>query len=327
MILLLDTAGLSVGSRNSCFSVSTVENARLISPKHIEAILITAKVNIDSSAMMLAFSHDVPLYYLDKNGAVTGVCRNATFNNASQIRRAQVWFADHREAVSWVKDLLLLKLKGYESNLRYFMETLPSVSAVVEPLIYSLQSAQIKAEKKEAERVSEIEDYLRGVEGAAGKAYWKGVSHSLPENYRFTERSRNPAQDEFNAALNYLYGILYTWVEKAIYTVGMDPQLGIMHSDQYQKPALAFDIIEPFRYWADRFLFEFFRQEKPDKGYFRRNDSGVYLDKKGKSILIPAFVKYMEDRTLFNDRITSRTGHITNFAGELAQQLFNLQRA
>jgi len=325
MILLLDTVGLTVGSRNSCFSIRKEEDTRLISPKRVESILVTAKVSIDSSALMLAFSYDVPLYYLDKQGAVTGVCRKASFNNASRIRRAQVWFEVHPDAVKWVKELLILKMQGYEMNLRYFRETVPSVMTGLESHIQALKSAQEKVREAAARRLSDMEDYLRGLEGATGRGYWAGLSDSLPELYRFEERSRNPAQDAFNAALNYLYGILYTKIEKAAYTVGMDPQLGIFHKDQYQKPALAFDLIEPFRCWADRFLFDFFRQEKIDKSFFRYTSAGVYLDKKGKACLIPEFICYMEAKTTFNGRITSRDGHIMNFAGELARALFNLE--
>jgi CRISPR-associated protein Cas1 len=111
--------------------------------------------------------------------------------------------------------------------------------------------------------------------------------------------------------------------QSAAYSVGLDPQLGVFHADQYQKPVLAFDLIEPFRHWADRFLFGFVRDTDLGSGSFKITATGIFLDKKGKAMLIPRFLGYMDSRTTFNGRISTRRNHIINFAGDLAHQLFN----
>ena len=64
--------------------------------------------------------------------------------------------------------------------------------------------------------------------------------------YAFESRSRNPA-DPFNCMLNYSYGILYSNVEKACIIAGLDPYIGIMHTDNYNKKALVYDIVEMYR--------------------------------------------------------------------------------
>jgi len=51
---------------------------------------------------------------------------------------------------------------------------------------------------------------ILGLEGKAARSYFEAISSIMPERYRFAGRSRNPARDEFNALLNYGYGVLYS---------------------------------------------------------------------------------------------------------------------
>ena len=54
---------------------------------------------------------------------------------------------------------------------------------------------------------------------------------------------RKPRErDEFNSALNYGYGILYDEVERACFYVGLDPYMGLYHTERYGKPSLVLDL-------------------------------------------------------------------------------------
>ena len=59
---------------------------------------------------------------------------------------------------------------------------------------------------------------------------------------------RKPQErDKFNSALNYGYGILYNEVERACLYVGLDPYIGLYHTERYGKPSLVLDLVEGFR--------------------------------------------------------------------------------
>jgi hypothetical protein len=60
----------------------------------------------------------------------------------------------------------------------------------------------------------------------------------------FESRSRQPAADAFNAMLNYSCGILYSLVEKACILAGLEPFVGFLHTDNYNKKSLVYDLIE-----------------------------------------------------------------------------------
>ena len=100
-----------------------------------------------------------------------------------------------------------------------------------------------------------------GLEGSASKVYFDILALCIPERYRFNGRSRQPAKDPFNAFLNYAYGVLYSLVEKSCIIAGLDPYIGFLHTDNYSKPSLVFDIIENFRIYADRVVFRLFSKK------------------------------------------------------------------
>src|SRR5439155_13698829 len=109
---------------------------------------------------------------------------------------------------------------------------------------------------------------LMGLEGTAGRVYFGCLGRLVPEAHRFEGRSRQPARDGFNAMLNYGYGVLYSLVEKACICAGLDPHLGFLHTDNYAKPSLVFDLIEPFRVVAERATVLVFTGRRAQKEFF-----------------------------------------------------------
>lgn len=101
-----------------------------------------------------------------------------------------------------------------------------------------------------------------GFEGSAGRIYFDALNYVMPERFKFDGRSRNPAKDEFNALLNYGYGVLYSLVEKACIIAGLDPYIGFLHTDNYNKKSLVFDLIEMFRIFADETVVYLFSGRK-----------------------------------------------------------------
>ena len=127
---------------------------------------------------------------------------------------------------------------------------------------------------------------LMGLEGSAGRAYLACLGRLVPEAYRFEGRSRQPAKDAFNAMLNYSYGVLYSLVEKACVCAGLDPHVGFLHTDNYAKKSLVFDLIEPFRILGDRSAVLLFTGRRAQKDFFEAVPGGVALTREGKAFFI-----------------------------------------
>ena len=97
-----------------------------------------------------------------------------------------------------------------------------------------------------------------------------------------------PARDEFNCMLNYGYGVLYSMMEKACIIAGLDPYIGFMHTDNYNKKSFVFDIIEPFRTHIEQTVINLFSKRQVKEEYFDEIKDGLTLNKNGKAVLIQA---------------------------------------
>jgi CRISPR-associated protein Cas1 len=143
---------------------------------------------------------------------------------------------------------------------------------------------------------------MLGLEGMAARSYFEALSAIMPEKYRFAGRSRNPAKDEFNALLNYGYGVLYSLVEKGCIIAGLDPYLGFLHSDSYNKKSLVFDVIEMFRIYVDETVVYLFSRRMVKDEFFEPLEQGMGLSKDGKATLIEALSKTLEETVLYRGR-------------------------
>lgn len=105
---------------------------------------------------------------------------------------------------------------------------------------------QLKLSLPAVEKVSD-EDTLRGVEGNAAEAYFKGYAALLPEGFRFSERTRRPPRDPANSLLSLAYTLLVKEAESALQIAGLDPYVGYLHEIRYGRSSLALDLAEEFR--------------------------------------------------------------------------------
>ena len=137
--------------------------------------------------------------------------------------------------------------------------------------------------------VDEQRRTVMGLEGAAGRVYFLCLGQLVPEGYRFEGRSRQPAKDGFNAMLNYAYGVLYSLVEKACIFAGLDPFVGFLHTDNYGKKSLVFDLIEPFRILGDRTALLLFTGRRMKTEHFEAVPGGVALSQAGRATLLESF--------------------------------------
>ena len=93
---------------------------------------------------------------------------------------------------------------------------------------------------------------LLGVEGAAAARYFQHFTGMLKQSsdtdlFEMNNRNRRPPTDPVNALLSFGYAILTrTWVV-VLSATGFDPYRGFYHQPRYGRPALALDMMEPFR--------------------------------------------------------------------------------
>ncbi|MEM7571698.1 MAG: CRISPR-associated endonuclease Cas1 [Bacteroidota bacterium] len=248
MQVVLHTPGLKLDVKNGIFLLSSEEHEREISPELIDSISVVANCWIASAAVRLAAEAEVPIYFHDDFGDADACLRSAFFESLALRRRKQVYFSDDLAGANWVVEQF--RLKGVEQigNLRYLANRRPGQKEELAKAIASIE--QFDADWLKLANQTPNPSWasqIMGKEGALARTYWQAIAKALPKAWQFQGRSRRPALDAYNALTNYFYGMLYALVERALFTAGLDPHLGILHADEYDRPTLAYDLIEPFR--------------------------------------------------------------------------------
>jgi len=90
-------------------------------------------------------------------------------------------------------------------------------------------------------------------EATAAAYYWKNI---FPEHLQFRRERYGPPP---NNLLNYGYAILRAVVARNLVASGLLPTLGIFHRNQYNAYCLADDIMEPYRPFVDRVVWDIVR--------------------------------------------------------------------
>lgn len=112
---------------------------------------------------------------------------------------------------------------------------------------------ELKRDADESARADSL-SVLLGTEGIAAQRYFgsfarmiksEGDSHDF--RFEFTQRNRRPPTDPVNALLSYAYSLLARTWTVVLSAVGFDPYRGFYHQPRYGRPALALDMMEPFR--------------------------------------------------------------------------------
>lgn len=103
-----------------------------------------------------------------------------------------------------------------------------------------------------ARRASSLAELL-GIEGIAARLYFQHFVQMLKRNndptlsFDFMGRNRRPPRDPVNALLSFAYAMLTREWHIALTAVGLDAYRGFLHQPRFGRPALALDMMEPFR--------------------------------------------------------------------------------
>src|SRR3989338_4892082 len=294
MQLVINTYGSYLQKNGDCFKVKKDEQVFEVSVKKVDSIMITTAAYITTDAIKLAMDHNIDVIFLDDFGDPYGRVWHSKLGSTTLIRRRQLEIAETQEGLKLAMSWIAKKLDNQIEFLTRLRTTRTQKSAEITGYIEQLRNCMVRLDGINGP-VSDARGTIMGMEGSGGRIYFDCLSFLMPDKYKFDGRSRNPAKDEFNALLNYSYGVLYSKVEKACIIAGLDPYVGILHTDHYNKKSMVFDLIENFRIWADETVTNLFAGRKVKQELFDELKNGFTLNKDGKALLIEDLSKFMDE--------------------------------
>lgn len=137
-------------------------------------------------------------------------------------------------------------------------------------------------------------DSLRGIEGDAAAVYYAVFDELIlrnKEDFSFIGRSRRPPKDRVNAMLSLFYSVLARDCASALLGVGLDPAVGLMHTDRPGRDSLALDCMEELRpVFVDRFVLTAINNRVVGASDFDVRETGeVRLTKGARKVLFKAW--------------------------------------
>lgn len=320
MELVLNTFGTSLQVENQMFVVTHSDGRQLIDPDKLRSILISKGARISSDAALLAIEREIEVLFVDGSGKPSGRIWSVKYGSVSTIRRRQLAFVDSKASIEWLKELIGEKLDNQVALLLSITSADKSLREVHKHSIERIQNIREKLKTASGETLQDVLPTFRGWEGSASKYYFAAISACLPGNLRFQNRSQNPATDVFNMLLNYAYGMLYGKVEGALIRSGIDPYIGVMHRDDYNRPVLVYDVIERYRVWADYVVFGLASQQVfTTDCYSVKPDGSYWLENSGKRILIQSINDYLSEVVKIKGVERTRLIQIDFYAQSLAR--------
>ena len=243
--LYLNSQGVRVGKSGAVLQVrekdALVQDVRI---GEICQVSLMGNVQLSTQAVQALCEAGVPVCYFSMGGWFYGITTGLNQKNVF-LRRSQFRLAEQEY---FARGLARRLVAGKVRNQRTLLQR-----NHVEPPQVALAGLKEMAER--AESAGSLEELL-GIEGNAARIYFGefGGMIKLDEErgvegltFDFDRRNRRPPRDPVNALLSLAYSLLAKDLTVACFAVGFDPYVGYYHQPRFGRPALALDLMEPFR--------------------------------------------------------------------------------
>lgn len=237
--------GAKVAKKGETLEISVddklVQTARLID---ISQLVLLGNVYVTTPTLHELMSREIPISWHSFGGYFLGHSIGTGHKNV-EIRAAQYKASfDPAVCLRLAKGLVIAKIQNQRTLLRRNWKTGECPEDLVEAFKHDVRHAQRAADLGE----------LLGAEGQAAARYFGNFPEMISRSgddgamaFDFTTRNRRPPTDPVNALLSYAYSLLARTWTAALSAVGFDPYRGFFHQPRYGRPALALDMMEPFR--------------------------------------------------------------------------------
>lgn len=283
--------------------------------QEINQVNLFGNVQLSTQAIQTMCNMSVPVVYFSQKGYFYGVTHPLGVKNVL-VRREQFRRSDDESfCLSLAKSLVRSKIRNCRTLL---MRNHRQPSAVTLRELKRLADRSLKAESLAS---------LLGIEGTAARYYFADFAGMLKVNcdlppatgealgetrpaFDFRGRNRRPPRDPVNAMLSLVYSLLTKDCVVAATTVGLDPHLGFYHQVKPGKPALALDLMEPFRpLIADSVVITAINNRMVTPDHFIVAGQSVVMSDLGRKHFLLAYEQRMDQlvtHPLFDYRVSYR---------------------
>jgi len=287
--LYVQARGAKVAKSGEVLEVSIddekVASARLLD---VSQVVLQGGVYLTSPALHELMARNIPVTWLSHGGWFLGHTVGLGHKNV-ELRTAQYRASfDAGHCLRLARAFVAAKIRNQRTLLRRNWKRGEMPDELLAAFRHDIDAA---------ERARDLPQLL-GIEGQAAARYFRhfGQMLSRPEGgtddwpFSFELRTRRPPADRVNALLSYAYSLLTRAVAVTLTAVGFDAYRGYYHQPRYGRPALALDVMEPFRpLLADSAVLTAINNGEVAAGDFVAAGGAVNLDETGRRAFIATF--------------------------------------
>ena len=275
----------------------------------ISDVALFGNVSITTPALAALFEREIPVTFHSHGGWFRGVAHGVGHRNV-EVRTAQYRMSfDEASCLRFARDLVAAKITNQRTILRRnWRGPLQERQTVLD---------RLRAAHRSTGRAARAAELL-GMEGDAAAIYFRAFAGLLKQPdteaelapFRFEARNRRPPTDPVNAMLSLAYAMLTRHVTIALASVGLDPYRGFYHAPRYGRPALALDLMEPFRpVIADSVVLSAINTGELRPADFVAGATGTALTQAGRRRFVATFERRLSQDTthpVFGYRVSMR---------------------
>ena len=302
-ILYVSEQGACLGKSGDSLTISYKEGkVDEIPIKDLVHVTVMGNVQCSTQLIHNLLASEIGISYLSTHGKLLGVTLPLTTKNI-YLRQKQFVKFQHPETVlrlaRWIVNAKI-------SNQRTLLRRNGQASQQVLREMLELRDKALAADNI---------DTLRGIEGRAGRLYIESFSSMLKVKEVdgktiMNGRNRRPPKDPVNALLSLGYTLLARDVMAACASVGFDPLFGFFHRIEPGRPALALDIMEPFRpLIVDSVVIRVLNTFEIKLEDFYWGQDSCQLKKTGRNVFFAAYERRMHEtfrHPYFNYKVSYR---------------------
>ncbi|MCL4771288.1 MAG: type I-C CRISPR-associated endonuclease Cas1 [Burkholderiaceae bacterium] len=282
---------------NDTLRVEVERESRLRVPlHHLTAVVCFGHIGLSAPLMHRLAESGIALVLLDNNGRFKARLEGAVSGNVL-LRQAQ--FQRVADA-AFTLDMARACVAGKIKNSRQVVQRgAREAKSDAEASTLARLTDDLAASLRALPAASSL-DQLRGLEGEAARQYFGGLSllirPELRTSFAMDGRTRRPPRDRFNALLSFLYAMWMNDCRSALEASGLDPQVGFLHALRPGRAALALDLMEEFRPWADRLALTLInRGQLTERDFVLREGGGVSLQPDARKAVVVAYQERKKD--------------------------------
>ncbi len=281
--------GVKVGVRGMELRITDKNGsvAKTVPLANLESLSLLGSVQITTQAIRALADMNTPIAFLSPVGRLVAII-DPLDSVSAEVRRAQIRKLDCTEVcLELARALVSAKIMNQRTLLLRNHSSLPAGVA-----------ADLLKEAKNAALADSV-DAVRGHEGQAAAIYFGHFSGMfkgpLSVEFDANGRKRRPPPDPINSCLSLAYSMLTHECVAALRLARLEPSIGGFHVSKPGRPALALDLMEPFRpLIADSVAITCFNRGELTEGHFLRTASGCALTDAGRRGFFNALGRRMD---------------------------------